>query len=257
MLLNDRPASVDNNQARISIYHPDWISRVCVGVSHVKFVTALVVVCAVRRSNAHDRPEKGMRIKLAGRRMKSARMAAGVIFLSALVSGSVRAADQVTAKTQPAAAASSGGDDPCDDYLSTIDRPMVTTGPCVLKPWHVSLEQGFETGSLADSDFTHLSQFPQSEVRLGLPESWEVNVFSPNYNIATEHAGVGGRQVTGFGDLTLGANMSLPPSAISFSRSTPGSRSRPAAPHSAMAESREVYRVSSVTASHRNWGSRV
>ena len=40
----------------------------------------------------------------------------------------------------------------------------------MLKPWHVSFEQGFETGSLKDSDFTHLSQFPQSEVRLGLPD---------------------------------------------------------------------------------------
>ena len=87
--------------------------------------------------------------------------------------------------------------------LATLDRPTVADSPCVVKPWRLITEQGIQSGPVKGSDTRSLTQFPQSELRYGLPENWELKLFPPNYNIATLR-GPGDNRVMGFGDTAFG-----------------------------------------------------
>lgn len=82
-------------------------------------------------------------------------------------------------------------------FLNIIDRPTVGDSPCVVPSKKSVLETGYEYQSLHSSS-GHQQNFPESELRLGIPASNELVLLLPNYI----HQSI--NPSAGFGATTLG-----------------------------------------------------
>jgi hypothetical protein len=64
--------------------------------------------------------------------------------------------------------------------LAVLNRPTVADSVCVVKPGQVLVEFGTQYGDIYPES-GHEYNFPEAELRLGLPNGNEVNVSTPNY----------------------------------------------------------------------------
>jgi opacity protein-like surface antigen len=70
--------------------------------------------------------------------------------------------------------------DPCDNFLSVLNRPTVADSVCVVKPGKVIIELGTQYQDLYPGN-NHGINFPDSQFRFGLPGSNEFTLLPPNY----------------------------------------------------------------------------
>lgn len=71
-------------------------------------------------------------------------------------------------------------DDPCASLLAVIDRPTGSDSPCAVKPGQVIVELGYQYQKLYPVH-GNSNDFPEVEVRFGLPFQNEIAVLVPNY----------------------------------------------------------------------------
>jgi opacity protein-like surface antigen len=73
-------------------------------------------------------------------------------------------------------------EDPCagaSAVLNLVDRPTQSDSACAVKYKQALLEAGFQYQKLRSS--AHEENFPETELRLGLPANNELSIFLPNY----------------------------------------------------------------------------
>lgn len=73
--------------------------------------------------------------------------------------------------------------DPCAGpyaLLALIDRPTISYSSCVVAVNHAVLEMGYQYQQLMQGS-GHQQNFPQAELRIGLPANNEFVIFIPNY----------------------------------------------------------------------------
>lgn len=91
-------------------------------------------------------------------------------------------------------------DSPCGgptDLMSFIDRPSVADSACVAPKKSVILESGYQYFNLLGGSAQN--SLPQSLLRYGVADTWEVNIFLPNYVYQNTDPG------RGFAPVSLGA----------------------------------------------------
>lgn len=97
--------------------------------------------------------------------------------------------------------------DPCAGngaLLSILDRPTVSDSSCVVKPGMAVLEDGVQ-----DTIFNDLGvkseqvNYPEAELRIGLPDNNEFKIFPPNYNLLS-YPGSNISSVSGYNDSGIG-----------------------------------------------------
>jgi|SRR5579872_3070367 len=99
--------------------------------------------------------------------------------------------------------------DPCAGFLSVLNRPTTADSVCVVKPWHVVGEGGYQRQDLYPGSATGAS-YPTLQLRLGLPAGNEFTVLPPNYIDQSDAAGFGAtvlglkHQFSPFGKFTYG-----------------------------------------------------
>ncbi|MDA8088977.1 MAG: hypothetical protein M0Z61_01955 [Nitrospiraceae bacterium] len=72
--------------------------------------------------------------------------------------------------------------DPCLGLLAILDRPTVSDSACAAPLGHAVFELGFQHADLRGSGGGTADNYPQAELRMGLPGRNEFKVLSPNYN---------------------------------------------------------------------------
>jgi hypothetical protein len=88
--------------------------------------------------------------------------------------GQVYAQEQETAVSDPCSGSSA--------LLAIIDRPTVATSPCVVPKGQFVVEMGFQRTHLTDPEGGTANNYPQAEVRIGLPGRNEFVLSPPSYN---------------------------------------------------------------------------
>lgn len=76
-------------------------------------------------------------------------------------------------------------EDPCSGpsaLLAILDRPTISDSPCAVAKGQVVLELGYQHASLRGPGGGTSDDFPEAEVRVGLPGSNEFVLLPPNYN---------------------------------------------------------------------------
>src|SRR5574340_911697 len=94
--------------------------------------------------------------------------------------------------------------DPCSGpsaLLAVLDRPTVSDSACVVAKGHAVLEAGFQHANLRGGGTA--DNYPEAEVRIGLPGSNEFVLLPPNYN-QQRTRGFQARETDGFSALTFG-----------------------------------------------------
>jgi len=86
----------------------------------------------------------------------------------------------------------SGPSDPCTSLLALVTRPTVTTTACSVKPDALLIEIGYTNTTTSGRGGGVLANYPQAELRLGLPDKLEFDVFPPSLNEASGHPAVSG-----------------------------------------------------------------
>ncbi|MFA6036729.1 MAG: transporter [Legionellales bacterium] len=85
--------------------------------------------------------------------------------------------------------------DPCASLLAVLNRPTVADSSCVVKSGKVVIEMGTQYKELYLSD-GHEYNYPEAQLRFGLPEGNEFTILTPNY-ISSQH-------LSGYTATTLG-----------------------------------------------------
>lgn len=101
-----------------------------------------------------------------------------VLLLVAL--GQVYAEEQETALSNPCLGPSA--------LLAIVDRPTVSDSPCVVPTGQFILEMGFQHANLRGPGAGTVDNYPQAEVRIGLPGRNEFVLLLPTYNRQRTHA---------------------------------------------------------------------
>ncbi len=99
--------------------------------------------------------------------------------------------------------------DPCSGpsaLLAILDRPTVSTSPCTVPRGRFLLEMGFQRARPRAPVSGKMDNYPQTEVRIGLPGRNEFVLFPPNYNFQRTRSGPDSttEEVSGYSALTLG-----------------------------------------------------
>ena len=97
--------------------------------------------------------------------------------------------------------------DPCSALnpgalLSLLDRPTVSDSACVVQLGHVVLETGWQHADVKGEGGGTADNYPQVEIRYGLPGGNEFKVLAPNYN--SQRAGVPEEASSGFSAASAG-----------------------------------------------------
>lgn len=93
---------------------------------------------------------------------------------------------------------------PCgvDNFMNLVDRPNNADSPCTIPFKHIEFELGYAYQKLTQGE-GYGQNFPQAEVRLGLPWRSELFVTLPNYTRQSKPA------LAGFNNATLGLKHQL------------------------------------------------
>jgi opacity protein-like surface antigen len=97
-------------------------------------------------------------------------------------------------------------DDPCASLLAVLNRPTVADSVCVVKPWKFIAEMGTQYQNTYP-DQGDLMNFPEAQLRLGLPGSNEITVLPPNY---IDVFGSDASAQSGFGATVVGFKHQFP-----------------------------------------------
>lgn len=116
---------------------------------------------------------------------------------------------QVCAEDQEAAI-----QDPCSGpsaLLAILDRPTVSDSACAVPQGQSVLELGFQHAYLRGTGGGTADNFPEAEVRIGLPGKNEFVLLPPNYNHQRTRASSGfpAQETDGFSALTFGIKHEL------------------------------------------------
>lgn len=65
------------------------------------------------------------------------------------------------------------------NLLSIVDRPSIAFSPCTVAPKQVLFETGYNYIQINPQNSAHL--FPQTEVRIGIMNNTEIDIFPPQY----------------------------------------------------------------------------
>jgi len=96
--------------------------------------------------------------------------------------------------------------DPCAGFfLALLDRPTVSSSPCVVPKGQVVLEMGFQHATLRGQGGGKADNYPQAEFRAGLPGKNEFVLLAPNYTSQRS----GDEDSAGWSAITLGIKHSL------------------------------------------------
>jgi len=101
--------------------------------------------------------------------------------------------------------------DPCSGssaLLAILDRPTVTTSPCAVPRGQFMLEMGFQRSKPRDPVGGTIDNYPQAEVRIGLPGRNEFTLIPPSYN-RQRTSDSAAEAVSGYSALTLGLKHEL------------------------------------------------
>ncbi|HSB32061.1 MAG TPA: transporter [Candidatus Sulfobium mesophilum] len=101
--------------------------------------------------------------------------------------------------------------DPCSGLLAILDRPTVSTSPCATPRGQFMLEMGFQRSKPRDPASGTIDNYPQAEVRIGLPGRNEFTIIPPSYNRQRTRSGSDStaETVSGYSALTLGLKHEL------------------------------------------------
>ena len=104
--------------------------------------------------------------------------------------------------------------DPCSGpsaLLAILDRPTVSTSPCAVPRGQFLLEMGFQRSKPRDPVGGTIDNYPQAEVRIGLPGRNEFLLIPPSYNRERTRSGSDSttEEVSGYSALTLGLKHEL------------------------------------------------
>ncbi len=69
--------------------------------------------------------------------------------------------------------------DPCAGLLAIMDRPTVSTSPCAVPRGQFMLEMGLQRSKPRDPVSGTIDNYPQAEVRIGLPGRNEFTLIPP------------------------------------------------------------------------------
>lgn len=90
--------------------------------------------------------------------------------------------------------------DPCVGLLSVLDRPTVSDSACAAPLGRIVLELGFQHAGVRGPGGGTAENYPEAELRLGLPGRNEFKVLIPNYNSQrTPEGPVSGLSATAIG----------------------------------------------------------
>lgn len=70
-----------------------------------------------------------------------------------------------------------------NSLLALVDRPSIAYNPCTVPAQKVLIETGYNFQQLIPQNNAHL--FPQTEIRIGLINNTEIDLFPPQYNYQT------------------------------------------------------------------------
>ncbi len=101
--------------------------------------------------------------------------------------------------------------DPCSGpsaLLAILDRPTVSTSPCAVPRGQFMLEMGFQRSKPRDPVGGTIDNYPQAEVRIGLPGRNEFTLIPPSYNRQRTSDSTA-EAVSGYSALTLGLKHEL------------------------------------------------
>ena len=131
------------------------------------------------------------------------------VCISLTLLGLLAACGQVYAEEQETAIP-----DPCSGpsaLLAILDRPTVSDSACAVPQGRFVLEMGFQRANLRGPGGGTADNYPQAEVRVGLPGRNEFVILPQNYNRQRMGAASGSpaQEITGFSAVTLGLKHEL------------------------------------------------
>ena len=106
--------------------------------------------------------------------------------------------------------------DPCSNLLAVLDRPTFSDSACSAQPGHAVLESGFMHADVRGEGGGTADNYPEAELRYGLPGRNEFKVLASNYtsqrsgnpreaSSGLSAAGVGFKHELGYNDKWIGS----------------------------------------------------
>ncbi len=95
--------------------------------------------------------------------------------------------------------------DPCGGpsaLLAILDRPTVSDSACAVPPGHAVLELGYQHADVRGAGGGTADDYPQAELRAGLPGRNEFKILFPNYN--SQRLGTPGAASSGLSATAIG-----------------------------------------------------
>jgi len=112
--------------------------------------------------------------------------------------------------------AASAAPDPCGGngrLLATLNRPTVGYSACAVAPGTLVLEEGYQnTQQGSGAAASTLIQYPQSFIRYGVKQGFEIDLIGPYFNRLAAPDGAGGlARISGYSDGGLGFKYEFTP----------------------------------------------
>ncbi|MFN2527446.1 MAG: hypothetical protein ABR584_01855 [Candidatus Baltobacteraceae bacterium] len=112
--------------------------------------------------------------------------------------------------------AASAAPDPCGGdarLLATLNRPTVGYSACAVAPGTLVVEEGYQnTQQGSGTTASTLIQYPQSFIRYGLKQGFEIDLIGPSFNKLAAPEGAGGlARSSGYSDGGLGIKYEFTP----------------------------------------------